>query len=132
MASALAGLKNATAVLTVATTGTVVDATTGNVLPATTTVQVEMFLKAKADGPVGYLQYPGVDVEQLVYDGYVTGALDSRVQVGTEGTLTFAAETAMACVISELRLPYGSTGTIGSILTEVLGPKVQVLAKRQL
>ena len=128
MASALTALSNATATFTVAAAGVVTDATTGNVTPATTSVTVALFLKADQ---VRGTTFPGVEVSEKVFDGYALTALDSRIQVGTSGTITFAGEAPLPCEVTGVRLPYGKTGLLGSTLNAALGERIQLAAREQ-
>lgn len=129
MASALSALANATVTFQVASPGVYTDPATGNVLPATQDVTVSLFLKADS---MGSRVFPGVDVLDTVYEGYAVNptAFDSGVVVGTSGTLTFAAEAPAQCEVLELRLPYGSSGVIGSILSNTLGQKIRLVARK--
>ena len=129
MASALVGLENATVTFTVPAAGTTVDAETGNVVANTTTVQVGAFLKGES---VAETTYPGVNVITTLFEGYVTsGTLGSGVQVGTVGELEFAGQAATDCEVLEVRLPYGETGLIGSVLTDALGIKIRLASRTQ-
>jgi hypothetical protein len=127
--SALQALENAVLVLTVPAAGTAVDAETGNVVANTETIQVEAYLKGES---VAESTYPGVNVISTLFEGYVTsGALDGRVKVGTAGTLAFAGQDPVECEVLEARLPYGSTGLLGEVLTEALGSKVRLVSRTQ-
>lgn len=130
MGSALTALANATAVFTVAGTGVVTDATTGNVVPVEDQVSVSLFLKANRVTMAGY---PGVEIVDTLYDGYTVdpAELDQRVVVGTLGTLTFGGEAAELCEVTALRVPFGKTGLLGSVLEEALGTPVQLIARGQ-
>lgn len=129
MASALAALENAVITFTVPASGTSVDAGTGNVVANTETVQVDAFLKGES---VAETTFPGVNVITVLYEGYVTsGALDSRVKVGTSGTIEFAGQAATDCEVLEVRLPYGESGLIGGILKDVLGVKLRLASRTQ-
>lgn len=128
MASALAALANATAVFTVAGTGVVTDPDTGNVSPAQASVTASLFLKAER---VEVLRYPGVDTAETLFEGYAVAPLDSRIQVGTVGTLTFAGEPAVDCEVKAVRLPYGKTGLLGATLNSALGERVQLVSRGQ-
>jgi hypothetical protein len=129
MASALAALENATLVFTVPASGTTTDADTGNVLANTETVTVSAFLKGES---VAETTFPGVNVITVLYEGYVTsGELDSRVKVGTAGTVAFAGQDATECEVLEVRLPYGESGLLGSILSDALGVKVRLASRTQ-
>ena len=129
MASALAALANATATFQVASTGVTTDAATGNVVPNAASVTASLFLK---ESNVETQLYPGVDVVRGAYQGYVTGGvLDSRVRVGTEGTLTFAGGAAVTCEVRALRQPYGKTGLLGEVLGSVLGAQIILTTSAQ-
>lgn len=128
MASALSALSNATATFQVAGTGVITDPETGNVSPAGATVTVALFLSATQ---TRVLRYPGIDGAETIYDGYALDVLDSRITVGSTGTLTFAGETAVECEVKAVRLPYGKTGLLGSTLNSVLGEKIQIVARGQ-
>lgn len=129
MASALAALENAVITFTVPASGTSVDAGTGNVVANTETIQVDAFLKGES---VAETTFPGVNVITVLYEGYVTsGALDSRVKVGTSGTIEFAGQAAADCEVLEVRLPYGESGLIGGILKDVLGVKLRLASRNQ-
>jgi hypothetical protein len=129
MASALVALENATLVFTVPASGTTTDADTGNVLASTETVTVSAFLKGES---VAETTFPGVNVITVLYEGYVTsGELDSRVKVGTAGTVAFAGQDATECEVLEVRLPYGKSGLLGSILSDALGVKVRLASRTQ-
>jgi hypothetical protein len=129
VASAFSALQNSTITLTVPAAGVVTDAGTGNVRPATATVTLSAWLKAEN---VAETTYPGVNVITTLYEGYVTsGALDSRVQVGTLGTVAFAGATAVDCEVLEARLPYGETGVLGAVLTSALGSKLRLASRAQ-
>jgi len=130
MASALAGIANATATFEVAGTGVVTDPETGNVSPVADTVAVTLYLKA---GRAAGTALPGVDTLDTIYDGYAVDptALDPRIAVGTTGSLSFAGEDAAPCEVLALRLPYGATGTIGGALASVLGQSIQLRALAQ-
>jgi hypothetical protein len=129
MASALVALENATLVFTVPASGTTTDADTGNVLASTETVTVSAFLKGES---VAETTFPGVNVITVLYEGYVTsGELDSRVKVGTAGTVAFAGQDATECEVLEVRLPYGESGLLGSILSDALGVKVRLASRTQ-
>jgi hypothetical protein len=129
VALALLGLENATVTFTVPAAGTTVDAETGNVVANTTTVQVGAFLKGES---VAETTYPGVNVITTLFEGYVTsGTLGSGVQVGTVGELEFAGQDATDCEVLEVRLPYGETGLIGSVLTSALGIKIRLASRVQ-
>lgn len=138
MASALAALANASVTFQVPGIGMVTDPDTGNVSPVVETVTVSLFLKVRQmEGTVGRFRlsdrvnYPGVDLIEAVYDGYAMAALDSRIRIGTTGTLTFASETPVPCEVSELRLAYGKTGLLGSVLASTLGETIQLVSRAQ-
>lgn len=125
--SAVKVLENSTVTFTVPAAGTAVDPATGNVVANTTTNQVSAYLKAES---VAETTYPGVNVISTLYEGYVTaGTLSADVQVGTTGTLQFAGAAAVDCEVLEVRLPYGTTGLLGSLLTSVLGPKLRLVSR---
>lgn len=128
MASALSGLANATATFSVAATGVVTDATTGNVLPATETVTVSLFLKSDR---ISGTSFPGVEIQETVFDGYALDALDERIVVGTTGTVNFAGEGAVGCEVTGLRLPYGKTGLLGATINAALGERIQLASREQ-
>jgi hypothetical protein len=129
MTSALAALQNATLVFTVPASGTTTDAETGNVTANTETVTVSAYLKGES---VAETTFPGVNVITVLYEGYVTsGTLDSRVKVGTSGTVAFAGQDATECEVLEVRLPYGESGLLGSILSDALGVKVRLASRTQ-
>jgi hypothetical protein len=129
MASALAALENAVITFVVPASGTSVDPGTGNVVANTETVQVDAFLKGES---VAETTFPGVNVITVLYEGYVTsGALDSRVKVGTSGTIQFAGQATADCEVLEVRLPYGESGLIGGILKDVLGVKLRLASRNQ-
>jgi hypothetical protein len=111
------------------------DPDTGNVMTASETVTAQLFLRVtRIDGVISRMRgadqsrYPGVDVSDVVYDGYATEPLDPRVRVGTTGTLVFAGNPSVSCEVTELRLPYGKTGVLGSTLNSVLGERIQLLS----
>lgn len=130
MASALSALANATATLTLPTTGTVTDPVTGNIRAATETVTISLYLRQGAMSPT---DLPGINIEGEAFDGYAINpsALDARVQTGTTGTLAFAGQAAMACEVVECRTPFGSSGLIGSNLQAVLGDHIRLIRYRQ-
>jgi hypothetical protein len=125
MTSALAGLANATATFNVATVGTITDPDTGNVLPATEALTVSLYLR---QGGSSSANLPGVDADTEVLEGYAVSpqALDARIKPGTTGTLNFAGQGGADCEVISSRFPYGSTGTIGSTLQQVLGDKIRI------
>ena len=128
MASALSALANATATFQVAATGVVTDAATGNVLPATESVTVSLFLKSDK---ISGTSFPGVEIQETVFDGYAMVALDQRIVVGTTGTVNFAGEGAMNCEVTGVRLPYGKTGLLGTTLNAALGERIQLASREQ-
>lgn len=139
MATALAALANASVTFTVAGVGVITDPDTGNVVPAQETVSTEFFLRVtRIDGVISRVRgadqtsYPGVDVSDVVYDGYAIASLDPRIQVGTTGSLVFAGNDPVTCEVTELRLPYGKTGVLGTTLNSVLGERIQLLVQGQL
>lgn len=125
MTSALADLANATATFSVATVGTTTDPNTGNVLPVTEAVTVSFYLR---QGGTTSTDLPGVDADIEVFEGYAVSpqALDARIKPGTTGTLSFAGQSGADCQVISSRFPYGSTGTIGSTLQQVLGDKIRI------
>ena len=125
MTSALAGLANATATFKVATVGTTTDPKTGNVIPNTESVTVSLYLR---QGSTNTTDLPGVDADIEVFEGYAVSpqALDARIKPGTTGTLNFAGQGSFNCEVINSRFPYGSTGTIGSTLQQVLGDKIRI------
>jgi hypothetical protein len=127
--SALVALENSVLTFVVPAPGTDVDPETGNVVANTETIQCAAYLKAES---VAETTFPGVNVMSTLYEGYVTsGALDSRVVVGTEGELEFAGEPVVGCEVLEARLPYGTTGLLGSVLTGVVGTKIRLVSRTQ-
>jgi hypothetical protein len=129
MASALRSVVNATVTFQVPTTGVRTDPDTGNVGPATKAVEMELFLKAAA---VGQQIFPGVNVQDTVYEGYAVEpmAFDAAITDGTTGTLRFAGEVPVECEVLELRLNYGNSGLIGGTLARVLGEKIRLVARK--
>jgi hypothetical protein len=129
VASALAALQNAVLSFVVPAEGTTTDPDTGNVRANTETVAAGAFLKGES---VAEATYPGVNVITVLYEGYVTtGALDSRVEVGTLGTVAFAGQAARECEVLEVRLPYGETGLLGSVLSQSLGVRLRLASRTQ-
>lgn len=128
MATALSSIANASVSFEVAGQGVTVDPETGNVAVVDEVVTTPLYLKAEK---VDVVRYPGVDVVDRVYEGYAVEPLDTRVVPGTVGTLTFAGEAPVRCEVFSLRLPYGSTGTIGAALTGALGEKIQLVSRGQ-
>jgi hypothetical protein len=125
----LAALQNAVLSFVVPAEGTTTDPDTGNVRANTETVAAGAFLKGES---VAEATYPGVNVITVLYEGYVTtGALDSRVEVGTLGTVEFAGQAARECEVLEVRLPYGETGLLGSVLSQSLGVRLRLASRTQ-
>jgi hypothetical protein len=126
MTSALAGLANATAVFNLPTVGTFTDPDTGNITPATETVSVTLYLRQGGSNGSGL---PGIDADVETFEGYAVSpqALDARIKPGITGTLNFASQGSVACEVISSRFPYGSTGTIGSTLQQVLGDKIRLV-----
>lgn len=129
MATALSALANATATFQVAAIGVVTDPTTGNVLPANEKVTVSLFLKSDR---ISGTSFPGVEIQETVFDGYVLETLDQRVVVGTTGTVEFAGEGVVGCEVTGVRLPYGKTGLIGATLNAALGERIQLTSRDQI
>lgn len=125
MTSALAALANATAAFEVATIGTFTDPVTGNISPATETITVSLYLRQ--GNPTGS-DLPGVDADVETLEGYAVSpqALDARIKPGTTGTLNFSGQGSDACEVLACRFPYGTTGTIGSTVQQVLGDKIRL------
>ena len=131
VASALASLVNSTVVFTVPAAGVSVDPTTGNVLPNTEDLTYTVFLrKLFTEQTTGY---PGVDTRSAVYEGYCIepNVLDARVRGGTPASLAFAGDAPVAWEVEDARFRYGSTGLLGSVLQDVLGTKIRLLATWQ-
>ena len=128
MTSALAVLANATATFEVATASLVTDPDTGNVRPLDETVVNQLFLKAS---PVKTIGYPGLETEQVVYDGYALDPLDPRIVEGTRGVLLFAGNPPINFEVTGLRMPYGKTGLIAQTLAASLGERIELTAYRQ-
>lgn len=127
--SALKGLENAVITFTVPAAGTAVDPQTGNVVANTETIQVAAFLKAES---VAEVTYPGVNSVSTLYEGYVTsGALDARVVTGSAGEIVYAGQAAQECEVLEARLPYGTVGLLGEVLTGALGSKLRLVSRTQ-
>lgn len=126
MTSALAGLANATAVFNLPTVGTYTDPDTGNITPATEMVSVTLYLRQGGSNGSGL---PGIDADVETFEGYAVSpqALDARIKPGITGTLNFASQGSVACEVINSRYPYGSTGTIGSTLQQVLGDKIRLV-----
>ena len=129
MATALSSLANATATFQVAATGVVTDPTTGNVLPANESITVALFLKSDRTSGTSF---PGVEIQEIVFDGYVLEPLDERVVVGTTGTVEFAGEGVVGCEVTGVRLPYGKSGLIGATLNAALGDRIQLTSREQI
>lgn len=125
--SALFPLVNAVADFTVASNRIVTDPETGNVSPGDETLTYKCFLKAVNVDPE---VYPGVNVNSLIYEGYVVDpqALDSRIKVGTRGSLAFGSADGVAFQVLRARLGYGDEGALGGRLSEVLGTKITLMA----
>lgn len=128
MASALRALANATATFEVAGVGVFTDPETGNVLPASELVSVTLFLKSDR---VRSSTFPGVEIQEIVFDGYAVSELDERVAVGTTGTLSFSGQEPIPCEVTGVRLPYGNTGLLGGTLSTVLGERIQLVSSGQ-
>lgn len=128
MTSALAALANATATFEVATARLVTDPETGNVRPLQETVANQLFLKAS---PVKMMGYPGMETEQVVYDGYALDPLDPRIVEGTRGLLIFGGNPPVSFEVTGLRMPYGKTGLIAQTLASALGERIELTAYRQ-
>lgn len=126
MTSALAGLANASAVFTLPTVGTFTDPDTGNITPATETLTVTLYLR---QGSSNGSNLPGIDADVEVFEGYAVSpqALDARIKPGITGTLNFGSQGSVPCEVISSRFPYGSTGTIGSTLQQVLGDKIRLV-----
>ena len=131
VASALASLVNSTVVFTVPAAGVAIDPATGNVLPNTEKLAYTLFLRKVFTEQT--TSYPGVDTRSAVYEGYCIepNALDSRVKGGTPATIAFAGDPEVTCEVEDARFGYGSTGLIGSVLQDVLGTKIRLLATWQ-
>lgn len=128
MTSALAALANATATFQVATEFLVTDPDTGNVYPRTESVEARLFLKAS---PVKTMGFPGMEVAQVVYDGYAVDPLDERIVQGTRGILYFAGTENVDFEVTGLRMPYGKTGLLGATLAASLGERIELTAYNQ-
>ena len=131
MASALASLVNSTVTFTVLAAGVSVDPATGNVLPNTEELVYTVFLRKVFTEQT--TSYPGVDTRSAVYEGYCIepNVLDARVKGGTPAVLEFAGDPEVSCEVEDARFGYGSTGLIGSIIQDVLGTKIRLLATWQ-
>jgi hypothetical protein len=125
MTSALTALANANASFEVATPHVVTDPDTANVTPLYEVVSTQLFVKAS---PIKTMGYPGLEVAQIVFDGYALDPLDPRVVVGTRGTLVFGDMPPCQVEVTGLRTPYGSTGLLGSTLASVLGDRIELTA----
>lgn len=126
MASPLSALTNASAVFTVPASGTTTDARTGNILPNTTTITVTLYLR---QNPIpSSADLPGIDVDTEDFEGYAVNpmALDSRIEPGTIGTLTFSGQPAARCEVVAARYPYGTTGIIGATLQSARGDTIRL------
>ena len=107
--------------------GTVVEPDTGNVVANTETNQVGAYLKGEN---VAEATYPGVNVISTLYEGYVTsGTLHAGVRVGSTGTLVFAGQAPVECEVLEVRLPYGESGLLGTVLTKAIGTKIKLVSR---
>jgi hypothetical protein len=127
--SALKALENTVLTFVVPMSGTTVDPETGNVVANTETIQCGAYLTAES---VAEATYPGVSMVSTLYDGYITtGALDARVVIGTTGVVEFAGEPATDCEVLEARMPYGTTGLLGSVLTGAIGSKIRLVSRTQ-
>ena len=129
MTSALSALASATATFDVVRAGVTTDVATGNVVPNTEQVVVSLFLKSDR---VRGTAFPGIEVQEIVYDGYAIEALDSRIMVGTTGTINFAGEGTVGCEVTGVRLPYGKAGLIGATLNASLGERIQLASREQM
>lgn len=126
MASALAALENASATFIVAGVGTVTDPETGNVKPVDDAVTVPLYLKGDRQRA---FEFPGVEVIQSTFDGYALSALDTRIAIGTKGTLAFGGDAEVKCEVVGLRMPFGKTGLLGETLASVMGERIQLVAR---
>ena len=126
--SSLFALINATVKFRVAGAGVVTDPDTGNVSPTLELQTHKAFLKAVNVDPT---TYPGINVNALIYEGYVVDpqALDARVRVGSTGQLTFGSTEPVQFEVLRARIGYGYLGALGSRLSESLGTKVTMLAR---
>lgn len=129
MASALAALANASVSLTVPTSGTTTDADTGNIVPVTETLTYSVFLRSAAPAVD---ELPGINAETTVYEGYCVSpqVLNSRVVVGTTGTLNFSGQGSWVCQVLRARHEYGTTGVIGETLQGALGDRIRLVQLR--
>jgi hypothetical protein len=126
--SALISLANAAVDFWVAGQGVMTDPDTGNVSPAQELVKYKAFLKAvNVDRTV----LPGVDITDVVYEGYVVDPqeLDPRVGVGSTGVLKFGSAEPVGFEVVKARMGYGDAGVLGGQLTTALGTKVMLLAR---
>ena len=130
MASALTAVKNAVVTFSVAGAGTTTDPATGNVSPSIKSLKYDAFLKAVSVDPQ---VYPGINVDAILYEGYVIKPLelDARVSVGTEGTLLFGNAPAVEFQVVRARLGYGDHGALGERLSTVLGTRVTLWAQNK-
>lgn len=128
MTSALSALANATATFDVVRAGVTTDVATGNVVPNTEQVVVSLFLKSDR---VRGTAFPGIEVQEIVYDGYAIEALDSRIMVGTTGTINFAGEGTVGCEVTGVRIPFGKTGLLGATINAALGERIQLVSREQ-
>lgn len=124
--SALFALVNATVEFRVAGAGVVTDPETGNVSPTVELQTHKAFLKAVNVDPT---IYPGVDVDGIVYEGYVVDpqVLDEKVRVGSTGLLTFGTAEPVEFKVLRARIGYGNLGALGARLSESLGTKITLL-----
>lgn len=130
MASVYQLLANAQITLEVPTTSVRSDPDTGNVVPVMEEIEIGLYLKAL---DIGINPFPGVETIGNVYEGYCIDptTLDTRVSVGTRGTLLFAGEDAQTCEVLELRMPYGRTGLLGGLLNGITGERIRLIGRRQ-
>lgn len=128
MTSALTAVKNAVVTFQVAGLGTVTDPATGNVSPSLKTLTYDAFLKAVSVDPQ---IYPGVNVDAILYEGYVIKPLelDDRISVGTEGILLFGTEPAVDFQVVRARLGFGNTGALGERLATIMGTRITLWAQ---
>lgn len=125
MTSALASIANATATFSLPTVGTITDPDTGNIIPASESLTVSLYLR---QGNTNSSDLPGVDADVEIFEGYAVNpqALDARIKPGIRGNLNFAGQGAIPCEVLNSRFPYGSSGTIGATLQQVLGDKIRI------
>lgn len=130
MASALLSLANASLVLALPTTGTVIDATTGNVLPNTEDVTISCFLR---QGSPQKTDLPGVEAATEILEGYAVNpqALDARIRPGIRGTIIFSGQASQTCEVLASRFPYGTSGLIGTTVQTVIGDRIRLALYRQ-